>query len=210
MSATIDGSETVNRRLTQGARKLRKTPATLGEDSESRSQMLLAAMLAFRDGDFSRRLPSNWSGAEGRIAEAFNQTIAHEERITREVERLSRTVGRDGQLKQRMSLPGAVGQWANKVESINGLMDDLVRPTAEIARTIGAVAKGDLGQSMDLEADGRALQGEFLRSRRQGGRNRRQARRSGKSARRFWRLEGFDRFRQPDGGQSDGAGSKHC
>src|ERR1700678_1984486 len=132
--------------------------------SEARSQMLLAAMLALRDGDFSWRLPSDWADTEGRIAEAFNQTIAHEEGISREVGRLSMTVGRDGRLKQRMSLPGAIGQWATKVDSINTLIDDLVRPTAEIARTIGAVAKGDLGQSMELEADGRALKGEFLRS----------------------------------------------
>jgi methyl-accepting chemotaxis protein len=44
------------------------------------------------------------------------------------------------------------------------LLDDLVRPTNEVARTIGAVAKGDLGQSMELEVDGRPLRGEFLRS----------------------------------------------
>lgn len=116
--------------------------------AEGRSQMLLAALIAFRDGDFSWRLPSDWAGTEGRIAEAFNQAVAHEDRLTREVERLSVTVGRDGRLRQRMSLPGAIGQWATKVESINTLIDDLVRPTAEIARTIGAVAKGDLGQSM--------------------------------------------------------------
>ena len=57
-----------------------------------------------------------------------------------------------------------MGGWADKVESINTLLDDLVRPTTEVARTIGAVAKGDLGQSMALEVDGRALKGEFLRS----------------------------------------------
>ncbi len=74
------------------------------------------------------------------------------------------TVGREGRLKQRMSLPGAVGDWAVKAESINTLIDDLVRPTVEVARTIGAVAKGDLSQSMELEVDGRALKGEFLRS----------------------------------------------
>jgi HAMP domain-containing protein/signal transduction histidine kinase/CheY-like chemotaxis protein len=126
--------------------------------------MLLAALTAFRDGDFSLRLPMDWPGTEGQIAEAFNKSIAHEDRISREVARLSVTVGKDGRLRQRMSLPGATGQWATKVDSINTLIDDLVRPTAEIARTIGAVAKGDLGQSMDLEADGRALRGEFLRS----------------------------------------------
>ncbi len=43
-------------------------------------------------------------------------------------------------------------------------MDDLARPTTEITRTIGAVAKGDLGLTMALEVDGRPLQGEFLHS----------------------------------------------
>ena len=63
-----------------------------------------------------------------------------------------------------MSLPGAVGGWGKDAESINMPIDDLVRPTTESARTIGAVAKGDLGQSMDLEVGGRPLKGEFLRS----------------------------------------------
>ena len=131
---------------------------------EARSRQILAAITAFRDGDFSVRLPADWDGTDGRIAEAFNQTIGHEDHIAREVARLSVTVGKEGRLRQRMSLPGALGGWATKVESLNMLVDDLVRPMAEISRTIGAVAKGDLGQSMDLEVDGRALKGEFLRS----------------------------------------------
>ncbi|WP_208093760.1 HAMP domain-containing protein, partial [Escherichia coli] len=43
-----------------------------------RSRQLLAAMVAFRDGDFSVRLPRDWPGTDGRIAEAFNQTLAHQ------------------------------------------------------------------------------------------------------------------------------------
>ncbi|MDZ4739512.1 MAG: HAMP domain-containing protein, partial [Alphaproteobacteria bacterium] len=121
-------------------------------------------MSMFRDGDFSARLPRNWTGMDARIADAFNQTIAKNERISKEVTRLSATVGKEGRLKQRMTLPGAIGCWAEEVESVNTLIDDLVRPTTEIARTIGAVAKGDLGQSMELEVDGRTLKGEFLRS----------------------------------------------
>ena len=114
--------------------------------------------------EISPRLPADWPGIEGRIAEAFNQTIVREEIISREVRRLSATVGKEGRLKQRMSLPGAVGDWAVKADSINTLIDDLVRPTVDVARTIGAVAKGDLSQSVELEVDGRALKGEFLRS----------------------------------------------
>ncbi len=143
----------------------RRTLMKNGLDAgEARSRVVLAALVAFRDGDFSVRLPSDWAGMEGRIAEAFNQALAHEERITKEVTRLSVTVGKDGRLQQRMTVPGAIGGWAQKVDSLNTLLDDLVRPTTEVARTIGAVAKGDLGQSMELEVDGRALKGEFLRS----------------------------------------------
>ena len=135
------------------------------EDSaESRLQTLLVAVLAFRDGDFSVRLPADWPAMEGRIAEAFNQALGYEDSIAREVARLSVSVGKDGRLAQRMTVPGAIGGWAVEVNSINTLLDDLVRPTTEVARTIGAVAKGDLGESMELEVDGRALKGEFLRS----------------------------------------------
>ena len=116
-----------------------------------------------------------------------------------------------------------------KVESFNTLIDDLVRPTAEVARTIGAVAKGDLGQSMELEVDGRAAQGRIpalgqtgqrddraalglhLGSHPRGarGRHRGQARRAGAGQRRVGCVEGADRLGQPDGRQSDGAGAQH-
>jgi HAMP domain-containing protein/signal transduction histidine kinase/DNA-binding response OmpR family regulator len=142
-----------------------KDEPAFGEHSgEARSRQVLSAIIAFRDGNFSVRLPADWPGTDGRIAEAFNQTIAHEERIAQEVTRLSASVGKEGRLRQRLSVPGAIGGWASKVDSLNTLLDDLVRPTTDVARAIGAVAKGDLGQSMDLEVDGRPLKGEFLRS----------------------------------------------
>jgi len=132
--------------------------------SDRRSRQILAGLVSFRDGDFTVRLPGDWAGTDGRIAEAFNEAIGREGDITKEASRLSATVGKEGRLTQRMNVPGAVGGWADKVDSLNTLIDDLVRPTIDIARTIGAVAKGDLDQSMDLQVDGRALKGEFLRS----------------------------------------------
>ena len=142
-----------------------RTRRMAGTDSpEARSRQVLAALLSFRDGDFSIRLPTNWPDTDGLIATAFNQTIERKQDISREFTRLRRVVGEDGRLRQRMAMPGASGEWAKVVENVNTLIDDLVRPTTEIARTIGAVAKGDLGQSMELEADGHTLKGEFLRS----------------------------------------------
>ena len=157
---TIDRDEPTN-----GADIREPLSPTDGDDTrDAHLRQILRAMVAFREGDFSVRLPLEWSGIDGRIAEAFNETIIHEDNTSREIARLSIAVGKEGRLKQRMSLPAAVGGWAVKAESINRLIDDLVRPTTEVARAIGAVAKGDLTQSMDLTVDGAALQGEFLRS----------------------------------------------
>src|SRR6476661_4348073 len=138
--------------------------AQMDESAEARSRQTLKAFVAFRDGDFSARLPADWGGIDGRIAEAFNQTIAQEDRIAREISRVTVMVGKEGRLKQRVTLPAATGEWRANAQSINTLIDDLVHPITEVARTIGAVAKGDLSQSMELEVDGSPLQGEFLRS----------------------------------------------
>src|SRR5207302_489032 len=72
-------------------------------------------------------------------------------------------VGKEGRITQRMALPTATGGWAKRTEAVNSLITDLVQPTAEVARVIGAVARGDLEQRMALEIEGRPLQGEFLR-----------------------------------------------
>src|SRR5919107_930860 len=77
--------------------------------------------------------------------------------------RISRVVGRDGRLTERLDDEGLDGAWADSVRSVNALIDDLGRPTTEISRVIVAVAEGDLSQHMALEMDGRPLRGEFLR-----------------------------------------------
>ena len=140
------------------------SPATALADADQFSRRLLTAMLAFRDGEFGVRLPADLIGVDGKIADAFNDIVAVSERRARETARVSRSVGKEGKLKQRMSVPGAAGGWADEVAAINLLIDDLVWPTTEVTRAVGAVAKGDLGQSMALEVDGRPLDGEFLRS----------------------------------------------
>jgi HAMP domain-containing protein/signal transduction histidine kinase/CheY-like chemotaxis protein len=123
---------------------------------------LLAALRAFRRGDFSVRLPRG-RGIAGEIAEAFNDVVELNDRMTKEFERLGETVGRQGKINQRARLPAAQGSWAASVDAVNTLIADMVHPTAEMARVIGAVAKGDLSQTMDLENEERPLRGEFLR-----------------------------------------------
>ncbi|HEY8143841.1 MAG TPA: HAMP domain-containing protein, partial [Kofleriaceae bacterium] len=127
-------------------------------------QKLLAALIATRDGDFTVRMPLGATGLTGRIHDAFNEVVALNQRLRKELGRIGQVVGKEGRIGQRAGLGGAGGEWSEAVESLNTLIADLVHPTAEIARVIGAVASGDLSQTMELEAEGRPLRGEFLRT----------------------------------------------
>ncbi len=110
------------------------------------------------------RLPSDLTGLDGKVADTFNQVAAQMERFGDNVSRLRNEVGRRGKINERMPVGDAVGGWADRIEAINSLVDDLSRPTIEMGRVIGAVAKGDLSQSVPLEVAGRPLQGEYLRT----------------------------------------------
>ncbi|HTN83323.1 MAG TPA: HAMP domain-containing protein, partial [Sorangium sp.] len=125
---------------------------------------LLLALTALKKGDFSVRLPFDWSGVDGKIADTFNNVVELNEKMARELHRLSRVVGKEGKLSQRAFIGEVSGAWADEIACMNELIGDLVHPTAETARVIGAVAKGDLSQMMALEVDGRPLNGEFLRT----------------------------------------------
>ncbi len=128
------------------------------------TRTVLAALTDLKKGNPSAQLPQDWTGVFGKVADAFNDVVAENLRMSHELARLSKVVGKEGKLKERASVPNASGFWRDSADSINSLIADLVHPTSEVARVIGAVAQGDLSKSMALEADGRPLEGEFLRT----------------------------------------------
>jgi HAMP domain-containing protein/CheY-like chemotaxis protein/signal transduction histidine kinase len=127
-------------------------------------RLLLRTLNAMKKGDFSVRMPVEFTGAQGKIADTLNDVLELQDRTAAEIERIADVVGKEGKLNQRAQVPAANGQWAVIAESVNSLISDLVQPTNEISRVIGAVARGDLSRSMAIEFDGRPLRGEFLRT----------------------------------------------
>jgi len=125
---------------------------------------VLKTLRAFKQGEFSVRLPLDQTGVSGEICQAVNDVIELNEKMARELLRINTVVGKEGKLGQRASLGDAGGGWAQSIESVNGLIGDLVQPTTEVGRVIGAVAAGDLSQMMTSEIEGRPLKGEFLRT----------------------------------------------
>ncbi len=128
---------------------------------------LLEALQAAREGDFSVRLPISKRSDKGdvlnSIYQVFNDVIGLNQSMADEIVRVGRIVGREGRMTERAHLKNATGLWATSNDSINQLIEDLARPTTEVARVITAVAEGDLAQKMALEIEGTPVKGEFLR-----------------------------------------------
>ena len=125
---------------------------------------ILQKLQAVKAGDFSVRLRGDWDGLPGKIADAFNDIIASNQRMADQLHRVGEVVGKEGITNQRMTLGITNGAWGEMEQSVNSLIDDLLQPTTEVTRTIEAVAQGDLLQPMRLDVNGRPLKGEFLRS----------------------------------------------
>src|SRR5438270_6751445 len=132
------------------------------EVSKQDIQALVKALRNARDGDLSVRL-DGMTGAMGDVSKAFNQLAERREGLAGELERVGKVIGREGRMTERAQLRGAKGSWAASLDAVNGMIDDLVRPTVEVASVLDAVAQGDLSRKMSLTIEGRPLRGEFRR-----------------------------------------------
>ncbi len=126
--------------------------------------VILTSLQSMRDGDFTVRLPGTWVGLAGKVADTFNEIVAANQHMAQELKRVGQVVGKQGKTRERTRFHESRGAWGEMEVSVNTLVEDLLRPTAEVTRAIAAVAQGDLTQTVRLDVDGRPLEGEFLRS----------------------------------------------
>src|SRR5687768_10404805 len=107
-------------------------PARRGKKgAELDKKELLNTLLAFKRGNFSVRLDTRVKGIDGKISEAFNSVVEVNQKMARELWRISKVVGREGKIDERATLGQVRGAWEGMVESINTLISDLVWPTNE-------------------------------------------------------------------------------
>ncbi len=132
--------------------------STVALDDTVDARVLLGILARVREGDFTARMPLEWTGLAGKVADGFNDVIVANQALGAELARISEVVGKQGKLSQRVVLGGATQSWSQSVESVNNLIDDLVRPTSEMQRVIGAVADGDLSKKVSADVHGEMLE----------------------------------------------------
>src|SRR6266852_6947102 len=79
---------------------------------------LLNALQAMRVGDFSVRMPGDQVGLMGKIADTFNEIVAANERMAKQLDRVGQVVGREGKTRQRVKLSMSSGAWSEMENSI--------------------------------------------------------------------------------------------
>ena len=138
--------------------------ATMERAEPEHLAIILQCLQTMKNGDFSVRLPVSWTGLPGKIADNFNEIVIANEQMAFELKRVGQAVGKEGRTRERIRVEQRRGAWDDMEVSVNTLVEDLLRPTAEVTRAIAAVAQGNLTQTVRLDVDGRPLEGEFLRS----------------------------------------------
>src|SRR5579864_3919563 len=80
------------------------------------ADVLLTVLAEVERGDFARRMPVIWTGVAGKVADSLNRVIAANESLEHELARVSRLVGKEGQLSQRVALGRSGDAWSGCVD----------------------------------------------------------------------------------------------
>src|SRR3954467_3890503 len=83
------------------------------------TSLLLHTLIAFKDGDFSARMPVDQTGLAGKVNDALNDIFRLNARMASEFARISDAVGKEGRINQRASLGPVSGGWSGSIESVN-------------------------------------------------------------------------------------------
>src|SRR5687767_5830762 len=86
-------------------------------------RQLLAAIRAFKRGDFNVKLRDDLVGVDGQIAETFNELVEMVRSIRNEADEVCGAVGKEGQAAKRMRRLNTTGAWADYISNINEVIN---------------------------------------------------------------------------------------
>jgi signal transduction histidine kinase/DNA-binding response OmpR family regulator/HAMP domain-containing protein len=109
---------------------------------------------AVANGDLRRKLTVEAKGEIAELANTINNMIDTLATFADQVTTVAREVGVDGKLGGQARVPGAAGTWKDLTDNVNQLAANLTTQVRAIAEVATAVTKGELTQSIKVEAQG--------------------------------------------------------
>ena len=113
---------------------------------------------AVATGDLSKKITVEARGEILELKNTINTMVDQLSSFADEVTRVAREVGTEGKLGGQAEVKGVSGTWKDLTDNVNQLADNLTTQVRNIADVTTAVATGDLGKKITVEARGEILQ----------------------------------------------------
>ncbi|HXJ70415.1 MAG TPA: HAMP domain-containing protein [Verrucomicrobiae bacterium] len=105
-------------------------------------------------GDLSRKITVDVKGEILELKNTINTMVDQLNAFAAEVTRVAREVGTDGKLGGQATVPGVAGTWKDLTDTVNVMAVNLTEQVRGIVKVVTAVANGDLGQNLTVNAKG--------------------------------------------------------
>ena len=115
---------------------------------------IVKVVTAVADGDLNQKFVIESKGEVAALAETINSMTDTLRTFADQVSTTAREVGIEGKLGGQAKVPGAAGTWKDLTDNVNQLAGNLTTQIRAIAEVSTAVTKGDLTQSIQVEAQG--------------------------------------------------------
>jgi signal transduction histidine kinase/HAMP domain-containing protein/DNA-binding response OmpR family regulator len=109
---------------------------------------------AVANGDLAKKITVDVRGEILELKDTINTMVDQLSSFASEVTRVAREVGTEGKLGGQASVPGVSGTWKDLTDNVNSMAGNLTSQVRGIAKVVTAVANGDLGQTLTLDAKG--------------------------------------------------------
>ncbi|WP_157407422.1 HAMP domain-containing protein [Actinomadura atramentaria] len=113
---------------------------------------------AVAEGDLGKKITVDAQGEILQLKNTINQMVDTLSAFADEVTRVAREVGTEGRLGGQARVPGVSGVWKDLTNNVNGMASNLTYQVRNIAQVTTAVAEGDLGKKITVDAQGEILQ----------------------------------------------------
>jgi len=109
---------------------------------------------AVANGDLSQKIQVDVQGEILELKRTVNTMVDQLSSFADEVTRVAREVGTEGRLGGQADVQGVSGTWKDLTDNVNQLAGNLTGQVRNIAHVTTAVARGDLSQTITVEAQG--------------------------------------------------------
>ncbi|MFB9839182.1 ATP-binding protein, partial [Actinoallomurus acaciae] len=110
------------------------------------------------NGDLSKKISVDAQGEILQLKTTVNTMVDQLSAFADEVTRVARAVGTEGNLGGRAQVRGVSGVWKDLTDNVNFMAANLTSQVRNIAQVATAVAQGDLGAKIDVDARGEILE----------------------------------------------------